>query len=361
MKSFLTFFFLGLFCIAAFNIYIDPVNRWHRWKEGYHLLQNWGKDEALLIPRYFMERRHVTSHLQTTLTPEVLVLGSSRAKLVDSAMFQKGTSFFNAGVAGATMEDLAAIYQFLEEQKKIPKRVIIFLDPWVFNANNGLVHWQENLELYERFASAPSERRNGLFLILKRTKYFLSEIADLFSWSILKKSIRIVMSGKIARPFSIVKLDHLSPHDNGIRSDGSTIDSAEISTPPSLETISKIAADYTAGCVYGLCRFEFSSKNHQTLVKLLSQLKTHDVKVMFILPPYQHMVWRHLEKSASYREILPEIEKTMLVLKNEFPFTFCKMIDPVTAGCDPVEFSDGAHMLRSCTEKVMRKCLDQTP
>ena len=89
--------------------------------------------------------------------PDILVIGSSRVMLLNSSDFKEQT-FFNNGVSGASIQDLLAIYEMYEQKKCLPKKIIIGLDPWTLNINNGQSRWmtlnQEyfilyNHELYE--------------------------------------------------------------------------------------------------------------------------------------------------------------------------------------------------------------------
>ena len=51
-------------------------------------------------------------------------------------------SFFNHAVSGASIEDFIAIYQMYLDKDFVPSKVVIALDPWILNQNNGKNRWQ---------------------------------------------------------------------------------------------------------------------------------------------------------------------------------------------------------------------------
>src|SRR3990167_6494675 len=143
MKVFLFTFLVGLTFVGLLNLYVDTANRWHETRKGgtFDFQQNWNKDEIFITPDNFDERLYVISHLKVIPKPDILLLGSSLVMLVDSQMFNKDLSIFNAGVSGASIQDYIAIWQFLKNKDKLPTYLVIFFDAWVFNKNNGQLRW----------------------------------------------------------------------------------------------------------------------------------------------------------------------------------------------------------------------------
>ncbi len=71
---------------------------------------------------------------------DTVVLGSSRMMLYGEQIFGK-LNIQNSAVSGATLEDLIGIYQIYKSENKLPKNIIIGVDPWIFNAHNGQERW----------------------------------------------------------------------------------------------------------------------------------------------------------------------------------------------------------------------------
>ncbi|MBF0479358.1 MAG: hypothetical protein HQL26_07730 [Candidatus Omnitrophica bacterium] len=70
-----------------------------------------------------------------TYKDDIIVLGSSRAMEVRGSFFPEHT-FFNCGVAGASLEDYLIYYWMYRKKGLIPSVVILGIDPWIFNAKN---------------------------------------------------------------------------------------------------------------------------------------------------------------------------------------------------------------------------------
>ncbi len=72
---------------------------------------------------------------------EIIVLGSSRAGQICSNLFPLA-SFFNNSVSGGSLEDYVAITGIYLGKGLLPKEVILGIDPWLFNRNNGQNRWK---------------------------------------------------------------------------------------------------------------------------------------------------------------------------------------------------------------------------
>lgn len=64
--------------------------------------------------------------------PETVAFGSSRVLQLTEEMV--GTSFYNAGMSGASAVDIMNAYYLFAKADKVPENIIICVDPWVFNA-----------------------------------------------------------------------------------------------------------------------------------------------------------------------------------------------------------------------------------
>ncbi|MDR3564212.1 MAG: hypothetical protein P4N59_22635 [Negativicutes bacterium] len=71
---------------------------------------------------------------------DIIVFGSSRSLQIDNSIFP-GHSFFNHSVFGASLEDHIAIYQLYREQNRLPRTIIIGVDPWILNRTNNQTRW----------------------------------------------------------------------------------------------------------------------------------------------------------------------------------------------------------------------------
>lgn len=249
---------------------------------------------VLELPESFNERKYILSHLEMIPKPDVLVLGSSRIMLIDSKMFKDNLSIFSAGVSVATIPDIIAIWQHVKNLGKIPKYLIIYIDPWVFNTNNEQQNWKINENLYKQFETGAPLSQNKIS----------SEVNSLANYSFIPES-------------------DLPPTREGRRVDGSLIYPADFTKIKNPIEIKKKTDEYLEGCVFCLCDWKFDENVYQMLVKLLIDIKRTGTPVLIVLPPYQHHVYKTLKKKKPYKNILAEVIRTLdvrLAKKNrEFP------------------------------------------
>jgi hypothetical protein len=69
---------------------------------------------------------------------DTIVIGSSRSLKVRKKFVSESGPFFNHSVSGASLEDYISIIGVYEKTYGyVPSTVILGIDPWIFNKNNG--------------------------------------------------------------------------------------------------------------------------------------------------------------------------------------------------------------------------------
>ena len=150
---------LALACVAAlpvaFSAWIDPAR-----------LLPWPDDERA-IARALLAGHYVTDVVNfndraieqllaegRTRAPDVLAIGSSRIQALPASAFP-GVVFVNAGVSGAGLDDMLAVYALYDTTTRRPRRVVLNLDPWSTDRDDDAPAWG-------RIASAHSAMRRRL-------------------------------------------------------------------------------------------------------------------------------------------------------------------------------------------------------
>jgi hypothetical protein len=160
MKSYNKWTYTFLFCTgilaiitATFNYITDSAGIFHPQpfliNASRSMLQ--GKIVAGLIN--FDERK-----LQEIIIKEnnkkmdFITLGSSRSLMLRKRYFlHNNVNYFNHSLSGDSLEDLIGIVGIYKQTKGyIPKHILITIDPWLFNANNGQNRWR-SIENYYFF------------------------------------------------------------------------------------------------------------------------------------------------------------------------------------------------------------------
>jgi len=141
LKKVIVITLLVLIPISLFNYTADPANIFHEnYVESITNIILDRKNAALTTANFderLLQEKIITSKKNNY---EIVCLGSSRSLQIDSSLFQD-KSFFNHSVSGSSIEDFVAIYEILIENNKLPKSIILGIDPWIFNKNNGQERW----------------------------------------------------------------------------------------------------------------------------------------------------------------------------------------------------------------------------
>jgi len=292
--------------------------RWHQMNKV------WDADKILVVRSVVNERQYIMAHLNLIPKPDLLFLGSSRIMLVDHQMFRKDLKVFSSGVSVGIIPDFIAIWQYMKKIKKVPKHVVIYVDPWAFNVNNQQTNWKINSDLYgEFFGNSMETVRQRPMLSLKGEKFVIES--------------------------------ELPKDQGGRRFDGSVIYPTDFIRVKTSDEIRQKAQEYQQGCLFCLCDWKFDHKRLEELFALIKDIQKQGSKVMVVLPPYQQQVYDGMMLSPLYSKILGEVVGA-LDTGDKSDFYFCNAIDPRTSTCAETEFMDGMHYQRTCSEKIVRKC-----
>lgn len=89
--------------------------------------------------------------------PETIVLGSSRAMQISAGV--TGTTLYNCGMTGADYRDAMNTFYLLDKYDKLPRRILLGVDPWLFRAD--ALDKRADTELYEEMLSVALGRSSG--------------------------------------------------------------------------------------------------------------------------------------------------------------------------------------------------------
>lgn len=149
IKEVLLYLLSFILLIMLVNLLSDPSNLFSKKNEeeisshissGQNVTYSTNVDERLL-QELIIQKIHYT--------PTTLVLGSSRVMLVGLDYFND--LFFNSSVSAASLKDIIAIYNIYLSNDKAPSNLVIGIDPWMLNDNNGLNGWRSIKSYYDNY------------------------------------------------------------------------------------------------------------------------------------------------------------------------------------------------------------------
>ncbi len=272
------------------------------------------------------------------IQPNLVIIGSSRTMLINSDLFS-GSSLFNNSVRGASFEDIVSIYQLYKENNKLPQKIIIGIDPWTFNENNGLKRYQSIADYYYRFQNLENQ---------ENTFYF--KYKELFSFSYFQSSIKKIspfIAGKTQPQESTEKYNDTKTK----LTDGSLVFGEKYRNASSKEIENKIKF-YLAGGIYSIENFNvISVRIWNEFENLIADMKNNDIEIEFILVPYPPLVYDKIQKNY------PMVLKTEKIIKDFALSNNIKLygsFNPVLLGLDETFFYDGMHCKETGIKKIMR-------
>lgn len=272
--------------------------------------------------------------------PEVLVLGSSRTMLINSAYFPNQT-FFNNSVSGASIEDIIALFQIYKERNILPKKIIVGIDPWLLNEHSGQTRWKSLEYFYNKYY-----KKSGSQI----TSSSLYKYGELFSMSYFQASIKAVPKLFLGTTRPIPTQEKFNATNTKL-SDGSLVYSADYRNATQNKINSKIDG-YINGKIYSIENFESISDDiWSEFQEFISTLKKENITVEFFLCPYAPKVYEKV--SISY----PNVENSENLIVRFAMANGIKVygsFDPYGLGFDETYFYDGMH----CKEKGIEKILN---
>ena len=278
--------------------------------------------------------------------PDILVLGSSRSMLIKQEFIPKNKKIYNSSVSGASIEDLISIYQMYKEKNNLPSQIILSIDPWMFNKNNGQLRWKSIEEQYYRFFHEAVIRTN-VSKVLNIDKY-----KQLFSFSYFQSSLKLIpdlingknlpISSDIKENETITKLlDGSIKYGNSYR-----LQSSEKVKQSALQYKSKIPiyslGDYTE--LSNDCIFKFTS--------LIKDIEAQGIAVAFFLAPYHPIAYEEIKEN--YPRV-SESEEFIIDYAKQKSYPVIGSFNPYKTQTNDLLFYDGMHLIEDGVEKIIKE------
>jgi len=269
----------------------------------------------------------------------IIAIGSSRSMQIREELFNG--SFFNNSVSGAVLEDYIAITQLYMINNKLPNKVILGIDPWIFNMNHGQTRWESLKENYRNFFKHNDLNDKKIPKESLLNTVFENNSFNLFSIKYFQESIRYLLSGNYYNE------DYFSTKEKALSSkikldDGSLVYGSDFRNAD-INEINNKAKNYLNGNIYSIENFKIINDTYVNQFEaLVNFYKSKDIKVILFLPPYNPIVYNYINNNPEYEMV----EKVELYLK-EFAYkNDIKIIgsyNPNKLNLNGDDFFDGMH------------------
>jgi len=150
LKMFVLCCFTLLFLVALFNCLVDGLGLFRLHKGLKYAVANLLDEKMVAGPLGGYDERELQRMIveQYPKRRDMIAIGSSRNMLLRRRFIHGDIDFFNHSMAGASLEDYTAIVGLYRIKGDLPRTVVLGIDPWVFNKNNGLPEWWKSLSRY---------------------------------------------------------------------------------------------------------------------------------------------------------------------------------------------------------------------
>ncbi len=309
--------------------------------DGLHVRNASNMDERLL-------QRLLIDHLPHA--PECIVLGSSRVMLFDSEICRAG-DFMNHAVSGASVEDLIGVYQLYRNRGVYPSRVVIGVDPWIFNDESDQHRWRVLQDAYSEFTSEP--------FLVPHEVYALKRWTQLLSPSYFQRSSRALLARNGRETRQAVPTTSPVNEEFTKHADGSIAYDAGFRSADSATVEVRARGDLRPP-VYSLEGYlKISARRLRGFQLLVTDMRARGIHVTFVLVPYHPVVFDELSRTSPYRIIL-QFEQAVRRLAAEQQIPVVGSMDPAAAGLNRTHFYDGMHLNEAGVALLLRPLREDT-
>ncbi|HEY3276358.1 MAG TPA: hypothetical protein VGJ94_07035 [Syntrophorhabdaceae bacterium] len=350
LKRFFIFFLSLLALVALFNLLADGVGIF-RLNAGLKQVATNLLAGKMVAGRFstFDERE-----LQRLIVEQykgrrdIIAIGSSRTMSLREKFFPRRPNFFNHSTSGALLGDMAAVIGLYRSKGVLPGTVILGIDPWIFNTDNGLGRPWETLSQYclDMMKVIDENKRDGNGKERKvdtppkvdrtaRVRQLINLDYTLQNWKALRK-------GKRMRPTTTAEIDDFVREPDG-----------SIHFPYQCRH-SKMGGEGPANFMPDSYFNNFNAfYGTEILEGLVQYLQSRGVRVVFLLPPFHPRAYRAALEVPKYHVTL-QVEDYLRGLARKKGITVIGSYDPAPYGFKGEDFFDGTHGHPNVMERLFK-------
>ncbi|MCR5117757.1 MAG: hypothetical protein K6A97_09655 [Lachnospiraceae bacterium] len=277
---------------------------------------------------------------------DTVVIGSSSVLYVP---WEDGT--YVAGLSGSYLKDMIAVIGILESENKLPKKVIIGMDPWNLKEDSGEGRHTSIAKYADYELSVmrgePSETSKK-YLRSSDIGNLLEKGGELFSFSYFQSSLKLIMKAGIKGIPSLVKKEVVTLSEEEALSVPALFPNlrrSEVNFESEYEMDNE-AFYYVAehSIMYLGDRYDDISKDNVELFDLmLKGLKEKGIEVEIYISAMYPVLYDFIEETGDYDGVIKTEEK-IREFATQYGFKVCGSFDPDALGFSKADFSDVFHL-----------------
>lgn len=291
-------------------------------------------------------------YLETPL--DTIALGSSRVLQLNNAI-SGSTQYFNCGMSGADFYDILGTFYLFDRADKLPKNMIIALDPWLLNADAFTS--RSNEELYNEFLTLKLGVDKGYKPAEPEPEEPVEiTFSDLLNIDTFRQSVFSPVQPKTEELLPEIKLplaegDIYDQPVNIKLADGSVMYTPAFrnSDPETVEAVARVDAgnflwmeNYTAP----------DPERCEIFERFIQYAQQRGVNVVLVMIPYHPTVYSFATENSQRWPGFFETEPWFInfALENDIPLY--GSYNPFVTGCWQQDFYDGLHIKGEALQRI---------
>ncbi len=342
MKTFFTTGFLLMLLVALFNYNVDSIGLFHEQTGLAHMVASLYEGRMIAAPIDYDEREFQTFLIEhNPRKPDVIAIGSSRTMELRKSMFARGGEIFmNHSMAAASLEDYIGIVGVYRARRFLPRLVILGVDPWVFNRNNGLSRWRSFGPYYSAMVDEIYGKESAE--VPKKTRY-----GELINFDYTVANVRYLKKDKRGT----MQVVNDPGVDDFVREPDGSIHFPYPMRYRRDEDTRRLAAIYPGKREGFITNFE-TITNTRLFEDFVRYLEAQCVEVVFFLPPFHPITFDRLR--SRYPSV-QEVERYLRRFAAAEHIPVLGSYDPGLYGLHSTDFFDGSHAHSRGLEKILSR------
>jgi anti-anti-sigma regulatory factor len=331
--------------IVGVNYWLDPLT--YSTSQQREVAAAWVKGQHVAMLDANVDLRELRrEHVRLmTETPEIIVFGGSRFQEASSEV-APGKKFYNAFVSNDHFEDMLAFVQLLDENKRLPKTLVLSVrfSTFEFLGGREAWWWKSFAPEYIQMAKRLGIDTYSSFDTLSYQKY-----THLFSAESAYERVQRYNTTKAVWAATTAPQDQLM---DTIGPDGSLRFSNAY-----LKSATKESAREDVAHRLTIDRKAAPKLNEQLLgqmSKLLDFVKERGVRVVLIQTPYNPVFYEGIQ-GTEFLKSINRIEQAVQGLAQAKGIFMTGGFDPAAQGCVESDFRDFNHSGIDCMKKLFAK------
>lgn len=336
--TFMLTFFVATLGVGIFNYRVDSANIYNEMEiEGFiagQMVKGKNVNINMVISEHLLYREVVDLLNQA---PEIIAIGSSRVSSLSSD--DVGCeSFFNHWVNAANLEDYYAILGIYEKRMGLPGKIILSIDPSLFNLNKEESRWRDLLDEANYMFDLVGNKN-----VTPNTDHF-RKIKAMFSLHYAAENYTYNTDWVRNADLSEVKVidDEATPSEGYIiKRDGSVKYRFEDQVGNTPDYDQKLIRQINDNGIYALESYDtIDAKTWNAFIELIEYLLNEGVEVFILLPPYYPVTYDRIAEDSKYKNIL-EVE---MMFKKIDGVVVVGSYDPSIDGYIKDDYLDDLHL-----------------